>query len=103
MHMMTSMSLSLSFSLSHTHTHTQVEVVDDTNPRMALDILTEGGYFGQKSLVFNTPMESSFRAVTHVDMFTLSQADFEKVLRDHPTIRNQIMQVAEDKALSAAD
>ena len=59
----------------------QVEVLDENDPNMVAEVLEEGGYFGQKSLIYNTPMESSVRAVTHVDMFTLSQSDFEKVLQ----------------------
>ena len=68
--------------------------MDDDNPK---EVLTEGGYFGQKSLIYDTPMESSVRAVTHVDMFSLSQIDFEQVLQDHPTVRNMMSQVAEEQ------
>lgn len=68
--------------------------MDDTKPK---EVLTEGSYFGQRSLIYDTPMESSVRAVTHVDMFSLSQADFEQVLQDHPTVRNMISQVAEEQ------
>ena len=77
------------------HTHTQVEVADIDGP--VTDVLTEGSYFGQKSLVYNNPMESSYRAVTHVDMFMLSQSDFEKVLQDHPPTKTMISQVAEEE------
>ena len=72
-------------------------MVDHQNPQLVTDILTEGSYFGQKSLVFNSPMESSVRAVTHVDVFALSQPDFEKVLQDHPAISKTIMQAAEEQ------
>ena len=57
----------------------QVEVIDHEEPGAVKEVLTEGSYFGDKSLLYNTPMESTVRAITHVDMFTFSQTDYEKV------------------------
>ena len=75
--------------------YTQVEVTDGDDTNEVKEILKEGSCFGQKSLLYNTPMDSSARAVTHVDMFTFSQADFEHVLKDHATMAALISDIAE--------
>ena len=46
-------------------------------------------------MVYNTPMQSSVVAVTHVDVFSISQKDFESVLYDHPNSRDSIAQLVE--------
>ena len=70
----------------------QVEVVDEAGE--VIEVLTEGSSFGLKSLLYNTPMESSACAVNHVDMFTFSHADFEHVLKDHPSVADLIAEQA---------
>ena len=57
-------------------------------------MLTEGSSFGLKSLLFNSPMESSACAISHVDMFTISHADFQHVLNDHPSVADSIAELA---------
>ena len=59
------------------------------------EILNEGSNFGDKSLIYDTPMQSSVLAVTHVDVFSISQKDFENVLQDHPSSRDSIAELAE--------
>jgi CRP-like cAMP-binding protein len=71
----------------------QVEVLSDDSDT-ASEVLTEGSSFGLESLLFNTPMERSARAVSHVDMFTVSYADFQRVLKDHPSIADSIAELA---------
>ena len=58
-------------------------------------ILKEGGYFGDRSLVYKCPMDSTAKAITHVDIFTISQRDFEEVLVDHPTVQSTIKELAD--------
>ena len=58
------------------------------------EVLTEGSSFGLKSLLYNSPMESSACAVSHVDMFTVSHADFQRVLNDHPSVADGIAELA---------
>lgn len=58
------------------------------------EVLTEGSSFGLKSLLYNTPMESSACAVSHIDMFTFSNADFQVVLKDHPPVADMIAELA---------
>ena len=71
----------------------QVEVLDDESGTVS-EVLTEGSSFGLKSLIYNSPMESSARAVSHVDMFTFSHADFQHVLNDHPSMADSITELA---------
>jgi len=68
--------------------------MDKDDHHKVQEVLHEGSSFGLKSLLYNIPMESSARAITHVDMFTFSQADFELVLRDHGNMEEMISQVA---------
>ncbi len=69
--------------------------MDETDPDQVKEVLTEGGSFGQESLLYNIPMESSVRAITHLEIFTIGQADFEHVLNDHQNMKNMINEVAQ--------
>ena len=71
----------------------QIEVLDDESGTV-IEVLTEGSSFGLKSLLYNSPMENSACAVSHVDMFTFSQADFQHVLNDHPSVADSIAELA---------
>ncbi len=66
--------------------------MDETHPDQVKEVLTEGGSFGQESLLYNIPMESSVRAITHV---VFGQADFEHVLKDHQNMKDVINEVAQ--------
>ncbi len=68
--------------------------MDEENSDQVKQVLTDGNSFGEKSLLYNIPMESSVRAVSHVDMFTFGQTDFESVLSDHPNMEAMINEVA---------
>lgn len=73
----------------------KVEVIDETG--QVIEVLSEGSSFGLKSLLYNTPMESSACAISHVDMFTFSHADFELVLKDHPSVADAIAKQASEE------
>ena len=68
-------------------------MLDDESGQVS-EVLTEGSSFGLKSLLYNSPMESTACAVSHVDMFTFSQVDFERVLKDHPSVADGIAELA---------
>lgn len=70
-------------------------MLDNDDPSLVKEVLKEGSSYGQKSLLYNIPMEASVRAITHVDMFTFSQADFELVLSDHKNMEDMINEVAQ--------
>ena len=70
----------------------QVEVLDDESGTS--EVLTEGSSFGVKSLLYSSPMESSASALSHVEMFTFSHADFQRVLKDHPSVADSIAELA---------
>ena len=71
----------------------QVEVLDDESGTVS-EVLTKGSSFGLKSLIYNSPMESSAIAISHVDAFTFSQADFQRVLKHHPSVADSIAELA---------
>lgn len=73
----------------------QIEVIDEENPGK-VKVLTEGNSFGLKSLLYNIPMESSARAITHVDMFSLGETDFELIVREHPITGEMISEIAQN-------
>ena len=62
---------------------------------IVMEKLSEGSHFGDRSLIYNTPMQSSVVAVSHVDVFSITQKDFESVLQDHPNSRDSIGELAE--------
>ncbi len=69
--------------------------MDEENCDRVKKVLTEGSSFGLQSLLYNIPMELSARAITHVDMFTFGQTDFENVLKDHPHTQALISELAD--------
>jgi len=60
----------------------QAQVLDAADN--VLNTLGEGNFFGELSLLFSKPRSATVRAVTPCDLFVLKQADFTKVLREHP-------------------
>ena len=61
--------------LAPTHLiHPQAQILEED--LSVKEVLSEGSHFGTKSLVYNTPMQWSAVAVTHVDVFSVSQRDF---------------------------
>jgi glucose-6-phosphate 1-dehydrogenase len=60
----------------------EVEVQDDSGAPVAT--LGPGDFFGELSLLLSQPRNASVRAVSPCNLFVLKQADFQKVLKDHP-------------------
>ena len=91
-------SLTIPYTMPQCILHTlpsQAEILeDDLSVR---EVLSEGSHFGTKSLVYNTPMQWSVVAVTHMDVFSVSQRDFESVLCDHPNSRDSIASLAQEQ------
>ena len=82
----------LTYSPYAWHVHPQAEILEED--LSVKEVLSEGSHFGTKSLVYNTPMQWSVVAVTHVDVFSVNQRDFERVLLDHPNSRDSIAELA---------
>jgi glucose-6-phosphate 1-dehydrogenase len=62
----------------------RAEAVDASGK--VLNVLGEGDFFGELSLLFSRPRSATVRAVTPCDLFMLGRTDFEKVLREHPML-----------------
>jgi glucose-6-phosphate 1-dehydrogenase len=70
----------------------QAQVLDAADNMLAT--LGEGNFFGELSLLFSKPRSATVRAVTPCDLFVLKQADFTKVLREHPQLEAKLQENA---------
>ena len=72
-----------------------MELVDISATRsvqLRTEKLRNGDSFGLKSLIFSIPVDYSARALSHVDVFAFSGADFVSVLQDYPHAREKIQE-----------
>jgi glucose-6-phosphate 1-dehydrogenase len=60
----------------------QAEALDAAGHR--LNLLTDGDFFGELSLLYPRPRTATVRAVVLCDLFVLDRADFDGLLRDYP-------------------
>jgi glucose-6-phosphate 1-dehydrogenase len=60
----------------------QAEAVDDTGRR--LNVLGDGDFFGELSLLVRRPRTATVRALTPCDLFVLDRAEFDGLMRDYP-------------------
>jgi glucose-6-phosphate 1-dehydrogenase len=70
----------------------EVEVQDEAGTRIAT--LGPGDFFGEQSLLLSQPRNASVRAVSPCNLFVLKQADFQKVLKDHPDFATCLREAA---------
>jgi glucose-6-phosphate 1-dehydrogenase len=59
----------------------QTEALDGSG--RVLNVLGEGDFFGELSLLLSQPRTASVRALTSCDLFVLDQADLKRVLKSH--------------------
>ena len=65
----------------------QVKVVSDAETeRETIAVLGEGEFFGEMALLTGEPRTAAVRAMTDVDLWVLSKADFEEILVAYPPI-----------------
>lgn len=72
-------------------------MVDDENLYEVKEYLFQGGSFGLEALLFLVPTKSTVRALTHVDVFSFTAAEFSAVLRAHPDAMKKIQEIAVKK------
>jgi glucose-6-phosphate 1-dehydrogenase len=72
----------------------QVEVIQDGQKKSTLG---PGSFFGELALLRHTGRTATVKAVTPCDLFVLEKSDFEKVLRDHPSVAASIEEVAKTR------
>ena len=73
----------------------EVDVVDEQGD--VVTTLSEGGVFGEVSLLLSEARTASVRAKTHADLFVLKKSDFVKALKDYPHFAQGILQIAHDR------
>lgn len=64
--------------------------MNDKDPSLVDKIMYAGDIFGEVNLVCSLPRRVTIRAKTHVDLFSLSKADFEDVLQYYPDIKSEV-------------
>ena len=73
----------------------EVEVVDASGNVVAT--LNAGGFFGEIGLLVSVPRTATVRARTLCDLFILEQADFFRIMRDHPHLADSMTSVAKER------
>ena len=68
-------------------------VVDDGAGRVIAE-LREGSYFGELSLLRQTPRVANVRAVSSCDLLALRKTDFDTLLGEHPELAAQLHEAA---------
>jgi hypothetical protein len=71
----------------------RVEVVSPDG-RELYQVLGEGDFFGEMSLVFDKPRSATVRALEYSDLYCLDRALFERVLTHHPEVAEQVKERA---------
>ncbi|XP_068721829.1 uncharacterized protein [Montipora capricornis] len=74
-----------------------VEVVSDHADPVIIDVMGEGGFFGEISLMFSCPRTASVRAKTNCDLFVLTKKDLDEVLTHYPQISKKLRETAEER------
>ncbi len=64
--------------------------------------LGSGGYFGELALLDRLPRSATVKAVTEMELLAIAQKDFNKLLRDSPTLTRKLL-VATASRLRNAD
>ena len=72
----------------------QVEVVTDEDPPEVMETFEEGTFFGERNLVFTSPRDESFRAVTNVDVLVLTKEDVDSVLSCYEDVAAHVQSMA---------
>lgn len=73
----------------------EVEVLDDHSKLMKT--LKDGDFFGEIGILTSLPRTATVRAKTGCDLFVLDQADFVRILQDHPQFADDILKVANER------
>lgn len=76
----------------------EVEVVD---AERALRTMGKGGFFGERSLIFEQPRTATVRAKTDCDLLVLDKEAFQGILKDQPRVAKRV--TAQVKEFSNSD
>jgi glucose-6-phosphate 1-dehydrogenase len=73
----------------------QAEAVDGAG--RVLNVLGEGDFFGELSLLLAQPRSASVRARTSCDLFVMEQNDFNRVLKNHAPLAEALKENARNR------
>lgn len=76
-----------------------VEIISEKTGAVFATI-SEGGFFGEISLVMDMPRTASVRALDYSDMYTLDKHNFHEVLRDFPEFALKVREMAVERMKS---
>lgn len=69
----------------------KIYVSDEDGKELTLNVMQEGDYFGELSLLDGMPRSTSAITQEKTDLYIIQKADFEKVLNDNPQISRNII------------
>ena len=69
----------------------KIYVSDAEGKELTLNVMQEGDYFGELSLLDGKPRSTSAITQEKTDLYVIQKADFEKVLNDNPDIARNII------------
>ena len=61
--------------------------VDDGRDEKRVNTLKDGDYFGEFALLTEGPRTATVRAATPIEVYSLSRADFERLVEQEPTLQ----------------
>jgi hypothetical protein len=65
----------------------EVEVSDDKH---AVRTMGKGGFFGERSLIFEKPRTATVRTRTECELFVLDKSTFQEILKDQPRVARRV-------------
>jgi CRP-like cAMP-binding protein len=82
----------------------QAEVLafDRTGQQRPLNVLREGDHFGEIALLFDVPRMATIRALTPIQLYSLSKEDFGVLLQAVPGLREVLEQSMAQRAQGVA-
>ncbi|XP_072050256.1 uncharacterized protein [Amphiura filiformis] len=74
----------------------QVNVISERDPTAVECILKEGDYFDDINLLYDTPRSKTIKALTQVDLVTISMEDLNKVMERFPEDATKIREIGQN-------
>jgi hypothetical protein len=76
---------------------TEARRVGKHGRNIRLGIMNEGNYFGEIALLMDSPRVASVEALTPTSVLGLGRKDFDKLLKDAPGLKEQLISVMEER------
>ncbi len=76
-----------------------VQARDETGQKRVITHLQDGDFFGERSLLTGEPRDNTVQASEDTSLFYLNKRDFDRLLREYPSIREALNVEAEVRGL----